>query len=264
MVLESIFTAKSLEEKPWEMLIMSLIVSLICIYIAYIIFPQYSGVIAPLLITVAMTPVVFRIFKIEEGMERAKARKKSTKGFWDRHGETIIIFTMFFIGNFLAVFLISLLAPEAFTEAAFYQQIEAINVINPATGSVLMGGLLNIIFVNNLKVLFFAFLLSFLIGTGALFILSWNASVLAVYLATFINKGLYSDFILRSAGIAPHAPIEILAYFLGGIAGGILSVGVIREKMGSKEFNLVFRDSLILLGLAVVATMFGAFLEVFI
>jgi hypothetical protein len=50
---------------------------------------------------------------------------------------------------------------------------------------------------------------------------------------------------------------------LAGIAGGILSVGLIRERTFSREFFLVLRDSLILLGLAIIAIFIGAFVEVF-
>lgn len=277
MVLESLFSAKKIEKNPWDMLILSVIVTLVCIYISHVIFPEYAGIITPLLVTVAMTPVIFMVFKIEEGMERQQARHTSQRSFWDRHDETITIFTMFFIGNFLAIFFVSLIAPESFLTSMFSQQIDAINAINPVTaqlihtsgsfvgsGSFLGSGLLQIILFNNLKVMFFAFLLSFLIGTGALFILSWNASVLAIYLAMFVREGVYHEFLLRSLGIAPHAPVEILSYFLAGIAGGILSVGVIREKINSPSFKLVFRDSLLMLLLAVIAVFLGAFLEVFI
>ncbi len=268
MVLESIFTAKMLENKPLDMLALSIVVTLVCIYVSYVIFPEYAGIITPLLITVAMTPVIFKVFKIEEGIERRQARKKIAKTFWDRHDETVILFTMFFIGNFMAIFFVSLIAPETFVSAAFSQQIEAINAINPPSG-MLFGmftgqDLIEVIMFNNLKVMFFAFLLSFLIGTGALFILSWNASILAVYLASFVREGLYHEFFLRSAGIAPHAPVEILAYFLAGIAGGILSVGIIREKINSPAFKLVFKDSLLLLGIAALSVIAGAFLEVFL
>jgi len=277
MVLESLFSAKKIERNPWDMLILSIIVTLVCIYISHVIFPEYAGIITPLLVTVTMTPIIFMVFKIDEGMVRQQARHKIEKSFWDRHDETIVIFTMFFIGSFLAIFFVSLVAPEAFVTSAFSQQIDAINAINPptaqvintaesflGTGSFMNSSLLQIILFNNLKVMFFAFLLSFLIGTGALFILSWNASVLAIYLAMFLREGLYQEFLLRSLGIAPHAPIEILSYFLAGIAGGILSVGVIREKINSKSFKLVFKDSLKLLALAVIAVILGAFIEVFI
>jgi len=268
MVLESIFSAKTLERKPVDMLFLSMIVTLVCIYVSYMIFPEYAGIIMPLLVTVAISPVMFKIFQIDEEFERETAEKRMNKTFWDRHDETIIIFAMFFIGSFLAIFFVGIIAPGVFIEQSFSQQISAINAISPSTasftGSVLAPGILEIIIWNNLKVMFFSFLLSFLIGTGALFILSWNASILAIYLASFIRQGLYNDFLLKSVGIAPHAPVEIFAYFFAGIAGGILSVGMIREKLGSKEFLLVFKDSLLLFLLAVGAVIFGGFLEVFI
>jgi uncharacterized membrane protein SpoIIM required for sporulation len=108
-----------------------------------------------------------------------------------------------------------------------------------------------------------SFILSFLIGSGALIILAWNASILALYLSSFLRKGLMTEFVVRSISLIPHAPIEIAAYFFAGIAGGVLSVGLIREKIFSKEFFLVFRDSLILMGLAVLAIFIGGFVEVF-
>jgi uncharacterized membrane protein SpoIIM required for sporulation len=108
-----------------------------------------------------------------------------------------------------------------------------------------------------------SFLLSFLLGSGAIIILAWNASILALYLSSFLRKGLIEEFLVRSISLIPHAPIEIASYFLAGIAGGVLSVGVIREKLFSKEFFFVLRDSLILMGLALLAVLIGAVVEVF-
>lgn len=265
MVLESLFSANTLEKRPLDMLILSIIVTLVCIYVSYMIFPQYAGIIMPLLVTVALAPVMFKVFFIEEECEREEAEHKIHKGFWDRHDETIIMFMLIFLGVFLSVFLVCLLAPESFVETVFSQEISSINAINPSTGAVtLSSGLLEIIALNNMKVLFFSFLLAFLIGTGVIFILSWNAAILAIYLASFIRQGLHNEFIMRSISIAPHAPVEIAAYILAGVAGGMISIGIVREKIGSKEFRLVFKDAMILLGLAVAAIIAGALLEVFI
>ena len=107
-----------------------------------------------------------------------------------------------------------------------------------------------------------SFALSFLIGSGAVVILAWNASILGLYLASFLRQGLVEEFVVRTVGMIPHAPIEIGAYFLAGIAGGMVSVGIIREKLFSKEFFLVFKDSLILLVWAFAAIIIGAFIEV--
>lgn len=264
MVLESLFPARLVEKRPEDMLILSLIISLVSIFIANMVFPEYAGVIIPLFITIAMTPLIYNIFSIEEDIERKKARKEIKLNFMQRHGETIWLFTLFFIGNFLAIFFIAIISPESFLASTFSPQISAIEAIAPSTTAALAPPTLELIIWNNLRVMVFSFLLSFLIGTGALFILSWNASILAIYLGAFIRKGLYDQFLLRTVGIIPHAPIEIGAYFLAGIAGGILSVGIIRERLKSKAFFLVFKDSLIMLFLAVLAVIIGAFVEVYL
>ena len=115
---------------------------------------------------------------------------------------------------------------------------------------------------NNLRVMALSFALSFMLGSGAVVIMAWNASILGLYLASFLRQGLLEEFVVRTVGMIPHAPVEIGAYFLAGIAGGIISVGLVREKLFSKEFFLVFKDSLLLLGLAVLAVVLGAFIEV--
>jgi uncharacterized membrane protein SpoIIM required for sporulation len=264
MVLESLFPVKSIIRKPLNMLIFSAIICFICVFIGYFVFPEYAGVIIPLFITIVMTPLLYRIFTIEEDVERKEAEHKIDRTFMQRHDETIMIFTFFFIGNFISIFLISLLFPESFVTSVFKPQFDTIQQIASVSTAAVFPPMLNIIVYNNLRVMILAFFLSFLIGTGALFILSWNASILAIYLAGFIRQGLYTEFLSKTFGILPHAPIEILAYFLAGIAGGILSVGIIRENIGSKEFFLVFKDSLIMLLLGVVAVILGGFVEVYL
>jgi uncharacterized membrane protein SpoIIM required for sporulation len=225
--------------------------------------PGYAGIVGPLLITIVMTPVVYRIFIMEEEVERLEAEHKTRKTFWDRHDEAIKVFSFFFIGNFLAIMAIVVLLPESFVAVAFAPQLADIAAIQAIAGAALAKPILTIVVLNNLKVMLFAFALSFLLGTGAIFILSWNASILALYLGDFIRQGLYAEFLIRTAGIIPHAPIEIAAYFLAGIAGGMLSVGVMREKLRSPEFRLVLRDSLIMLSLGILAVGLGALVEVY-
>lgn len=264
MVLESLFSAKKIESKPIDMLVLSIIVSMVCVFLAYAIFPEYAGIIIPLLITIAMTPVIIRIFKEEEEIEREEAEGKIKESFLERHGETVYLFSLFFIGVFISLFIIAIILPENLVTGIFSIQLKEITAVKGITGAAVASNLLEIIILNNLKIMFFSFILSFAIGTGALFILSWNASILALYLANFIRKGLTAQFVATTAGILPHAPVEILAYFLAGIAGGILSVGVIRENLRSKEFSLVFKDSLIMLFLSVIAVVLGAFLEIYL
>jgi len=270
MVLESIFPVKKVIKNPFDMFILSAVITFASMFIANMIFPgEATGKIITLFITIALAPVIYGVFKEEEEIERKEAEHKIHKSFFDRHDEPIKIFTLLFLGIFAAIFLTAILSPEKEVESLFGDQIAEIERITSITsgealGRALSPEILEMILWNNLRVMSLSFVLSFLIGVGAVVILAWNASILAIYLASFIRKGLIEEFMVRTISIIPHAPIEIFGYFLAGIAGGVLSVGLIREKFLSKEFVLVFRDSLLLLFLAVFSIYIGAFIEVFL
>ena len=267
MVLESIIPVKKVIKNPVDMFIFAMIISFASIYLADLIFPGAStGKTITLFITVGVTPMIFGIFRKEEEIEREEAEHKINEKFFQRHGETLMLFSMFFLGVFLSIFMVSTFSEEKYIKYIFEDQITEIarvTSMGQASGSYLASEILQIIIENNLRVMGLSFILSFLIGSGALIILAWNASILALYLSSFLRKGLMTEFVVRSISLIPHAPIEIAAYFFAGIAGGVLSIGLIREKLFSKEFFLVFRDSLILMGLAVLAIFIGGFVEVF-
>lgn len=265
MVLESLYPEKKIESRPVDMLILSFVAALVSVFASYFVFPAYAGIITPLITAVAMAPLIYRLFEEEEEEIDEVAEKRLILGFFARHKNIIALFTLFFIGNFLAVFLISVALPEPMLQSVFAPQlsdIEAVQSIGSISGGVVHAGLVDAILFNNLKVMAFAFLLSFLFGTGAIFILSWNASILGVFLADYARRGLYHTLLLTGTAMLPHTAVEIVAYFLAGIAGGILSVGMVREKFWTAEFKLMLKDSLLLLVLAVFAVFVGAYLEV--
>lgn len=270
MVLESIFPVKKVIRNPIDMFVLAVIVSLASIYIADMIFPGTStGKIITLFITVALSPAIYGVFREEEEVEREEAEHKINKGFFDRHEKPLKIFTLMFIGIFAAIFIVSVMSPSDYVEATFKDQISEIErVTSISSGSVasnaISSDILDLIFWNNIRVMGLSFVLSFLIGVGSIVILAWNASILALYLASFIRKGLIEEFMVRTISIIPHAPIEICGYFFAGIAGGVLSAGLMREKFLSKEFLLVFRDSLLLMVLAFGSISVGALVEVFL
>jgi uncharacterized membrane protein SpoIIM required for sporulation len=135
------------------------------------------------------------------------------------------------------------------------------------------------IFFNNVKVLLFCVLFSFLYGAGALFILIWNASVIGTAIGNFIRKNL-SVLALQVGGAGAGAYLnvvyygffqyfihgfpEILAYFVGALAGGIISIAVINHDVTSRKFEHVLLDSADLMMLALAITFIAALLEVYV
>jgi uncharacterized membrane protein SpoIIM required for sporulation len=134
------------------------------------------------------------------------------------------------------------------------------------------------IFSNNIRVLFFCIFFSFFYGAGAIFILAWNGSVIGTAIGAlsrnklgeimakvgFVHAGNY--FQVLTLGILrylPHGIIEVIGFFIGGLAGGIISVAVVNHDFGSKEFNHILADSLDLLIMAILIIFFAAIVEVY-
>ena len=57
---------------------------------------------------------------------------------------------------------------------------------------------------------------------------------------------------------------EILSYFIGALAGGIISIAIIRHDFGTERFKHVLYDSVDLLILAILTVIFAAFIEVYV
>lgn len=150
------------------------------------------------------------------------------------------------------------------------------NVTGQATGSL---SAFSTIFFNNIKVLIFCVLFSFIYGAGAIFILTWNASVIGVAMGNYIRSGLGSVahlvgldktaeyFTTITFGVFRyiiHGIPEILAYFAAALAGGIISVGVIKHDFEGRKFEHIVLDAADLLLLSLALTFLAAILEVWI
>ena len=135
------------------------------------------------------------------------------------------------------------------------------------------------IFFNNIQVLVFAVIFSFLYGVGAIFILTWNASVIAAAIGIFIKTGISeiasyvglakvaAYFKVVSLGLlrySIHGIPEILAYFVAGLGAGIISVAVLRHGLEMDKFRKILFDSTNLFVIALVILTIAALLEVYV
>lgn len=114
-----------------------------------------------------------------------------------------------------------------------------------------------IIIVNNLKVLLLMFLTSIILGAGALYLLVWNASIIGIYIGEVAHNiqhiyllSKFPSFLLAFPTaifkLFLHGIPEIAAYFIGAVAGGILSVAVIKHRPFDDQFRKICIDSLLL------------------
>jgi len=119
------------------------------------------------------------------------------------------------------------------------------------------------IFVNNIYVLIFTLVFSLIFGAGAIFILAWNASVIAAAIGIF-SKSEITNLPLGLFRYMIHGIPEIGAYFAGALGGGIVSIAVIKHDVRSEKFWTILQDSLNLIILSVLLLFVAALIEVFV
>ena len=132
---------------------------------------------------------------------------------------------------------------------------------------------------NNIKVLSFCILFSFIFGLGAIFILIWNASVIGAAIGHFIRANIssiagaaglpkaaayFQAFSLGLLRYSVHGIPEIAAYFTAGLAGGIISIAIVNHDFRTKNFQKVVIDSADLILISIVILIIAGFLEVFV
>ena len=120
------------------------------------------------------------------------------------------------------------------------------------------------IFANNIYVLIFTILFSLIFGAGAIFILVWNASVIAAAIGIFAKGSLMNLPFAFARYMLIHGIPEIGAYFVGALAGGVVSVAVIRKDLRGEGTWRILQDSLLMIIIAVVLLIIAAVLEVYL
>lgn len=240
MVLEKLISLRAAVRNPWMMMVVGGIVAVACLVISLIVFRESVGMFTTFLITIAMAPFMVNLLRYEEATTEEEIATHKKLNILQRHSDMLKVYSAFFVGMILALSLIFMALPGDVVEHIFEDQIEEIKIIR--------GGFLNMsiferIIINNISVLLITFMFSFLFGAGAIFILSWNASVLA----TAIGLAAKTIGGVRGLPMAvmiffPHGSLEILAYFIGAISGGIVSAAVTRTR--SRQFWPVIEDSM--------------------
>lgn len=272
MVLESILNPKAAEDKPIYVFILSLLFSIIAIFLSYQLFPSQASILAVAFVTILFVPFFQRLFAVEEKKDRIAAKEKNQKirkseNIFSRHRKIILVYSAFFLGVIIAFSFVFIFYPHV--ENVFSLQMDWFKA-QGITGGITMEDAFQRYFLNNSQVMLISFAFSILFGAGSVFILSWNASVIAVYLGFIVNKftatlGTTAAYLygvpLGLSTIALHGIPEIAAYFFAAIAGGVLSVGILRERWMSPAFKEVAKDAIIFLIFAEFLIVVAAVLE---
>lgn len=271
---------KKAERKPWEMFFIGFFYAAISLLLVSFVFSQdsvlreYSGMLVVTFTVICSTPFMYYLIKLEE----KKDLEISSEGNLIReHYKAIKALMWLFLGFVVALSLTYIIFQEK-TEYNFNAQIKVFcainnpnnfdycvkqNGVNSITGNVVKSVAVMNIFSNNIYVLIFTIIFSLAFGAGAIFILAWNASVIAAAIGIFA-KGQISNIPLGFLRYMIHGIPEIAAYFFGALAGGIISVAVIRKDLHGDNMWKISEDSLLLIIIAIVILFLAALAEVFI
>jgi len=277
MVLESLTNPFRAEARPLPLFVIGFVYASVAAVLSMWIFADYASLVMVFLTAMAAVPLFHNTMRVEEEKDILLQGEKS---MLKEHSKAFTFFLFFFLGMVVAYALWYVVLPSATSSSLFSIQSQTIAGLNQQlTGQFARVNLFSKIFLNNIKVLVFCILFSFIYGMGAIFILTWNASVIGVAAGNFIRTQVASY--ATSLGLAKfsaylyvvslsfvryfiHGVPEILAYFVAALAGGIISVALVKHDFGTKNFEKILLDASDLLLLAIGLLFIAAVIEVYI
>jgi uncharacterized membrane protein SpoIIM required for sporulation len=181
------------------------------------------------------------------------------------HLPEIEIYASLFLGEMVGFFAVGLFEPTLLSLQInmIESSIVKMGITGYATGAC---GFLCIL-LNNMVVTGFILLVSSILGSAGAFILTWNASVLGVFLAVLtreiISRAGHAAIPAGAGNIpsplayVPHASVEMSGFIVAGIAGSMISAAVYRKHFDRETWS----DFADLVGFAVSLILTGAALE---
>jgi len=279
MVLESLLNPAMAEKQKYKMMLFGFGITLIAALLAYFVFETHASMVSIFFVALAATPLMYSIIKFEEEKD---LQDESEQLLLQEHSKALGAFMYLFLGITLGITLLYVILPWDTVGTLFQAQTDTLKNIRGGITGMGVSEQMNVfskIFFNNVKVLIFAILFSFVFGAGAIFVLAWNASVIGTAIGNFIrgNLALYSELIgldkaakyfhVISVGLLKyiiHGVPEILGYFVGALAGGIISVAIIKHDFGSSKFEHIVLDTADLLFISIGLLFLAAVLEVWV
>ncbi len=281
-MLELIFNPKNRERGSWKMFFVGLLYASLSLLLVHWFFssdPTLAGASGMIVITFCIMfslPYMYYLIKQEESID------EQTEGFfhvWRRHKDAIFAFMWLFLG-FLVAFSFWNLVLQNPNLLNF--QVQTYCRINDPTNikdciekySVTGKAVINTqstanvsrflsILENNVYVMIFTLIFSLIFGAGAIFVLAWNASVIAAAIGIFAQNKI-AGIPLGLARYMIHGLPEIAAYFMTALAGGMFGVGFLRHGIKDIRFVRVLENAVLLLFLAILILIFAAVIEVYV
>lgn len=270
------------ERQPWDMFFIGAFYATVSLLLVKWIFSgdpvlsKYTGILVVTFCVMFSIPFIYFAIKNEEEKD---LEEREFLNLMKEHSKALLYFMFLFMGFVVAFSFWYIVFSDG--NQNFRAQIETYCMINkPAhfdecvseygvehvsktTGFLTAKDKIVNIFANNIYVLIFTLFFSLIFGAGAIFILAWNASVISAAIGIFSKSDL-ANLPLGLVRYMIHGIPEIASYFAGALAGGIISIAIIKHDVASEKFWTILQDSLNLVIFSVVILFIAALIEVFI
>jgi len=277
MVLEHMISAQRLEKSPYLILFIAFIFVSFAVLLTHYFYPQDRGAVVILLTIMPAIPFFLNFIRTEE--RRHEIASDRRHNILHIYRPLILLYFFFFIGTALSFALWASVLPPELSDSMFADlKVEFIALQSTTVPSLTnFGNAFEFILNKNLVVLALVFLFSFIYSIGAIFLLTWNAALVGIFIEGAVRShlvvlsqqfGIFAyplAFLMGSVeallSILPHGGFEMSAFFVAAVAGGILSIALERHTYRRRAFWCIVKDSLKLFALSLLLLVLGAFIE---
>ncbi len=278
-MLEAIIDPRKTERRQWRMFFVGLIYASLSLLLVHWFFSadlslsKASGMLVVAFCIMFSLPYMYFIIKREEDEDE---EVEGAFKVWKVHKDAIYALMWLFLGFVVAFSFWHIVLHDSNLlnfQIQTYCQINNPGEVDKcisqyafgseATGAITKQMRFLSILENNVYVMIFTLLFSLIFGAGAIFILVWNASVIAAAIGIFTQYRIV-ELPLGILRYMLHGGFEIAAYFITALAGGIFGVGAIRHGFKDSKFMRVVENVIILLFIAILVLILAAVIEVYI
>jgi len=279
-MLETLINPKRVEKGPWKMFFIGLLygsLSLLLVHWFFVkdaVLSQYSGILVVTFCVMFSLPFMYFIIKKEEEEDE---EVEGLLGVWKAHKDAIYALMWLFLGFVIAFAFWFVIIQNP---TLFNAQVETYCMINSpgniencvseyalSSTTISAGATKELRFLsiieNNVYVMIFTLIFSLIFGAGAIFILAWNASVIASAIGIFTQYRI-SEIPIGIARYMIHGFPEIAAYFITALAGGMFGFEIIKHGVKDRRFIKVLENVALLLFLAIIILIVAAVIEVYL
>jgi uncharacterized membrane protein SpoIIM required for sporulation len=270
MVLEEILGLDV--KKPYRLFFAGLIYATVGLFLSNSLFPHNPSW---LMVAIMTIPGIYLFTNTLKKKTIEQETATSFKDLFNANSDVIEMYMFLFLGMMFALTIWFSVLPQQTADNIFTEQIYNLNLIRGrVSASAIDVQTFQIIAANNIQLVFLCAILSFIFGSGALLIMAWNASIVATAMGLLIRRinqagadlvtSLLTGLPLSTSYYILHLIPEVMAYFLAGVAGAMISTAMMRYEPFTEKSKKLMLIAGGLIGIAIVFIVLGALIEIHI